>query len=283
MKKIPDITQIRILYKPYQDYIRRRRHEYYLQSPDSWYLKTLKGIHSGKRCFIIGNGPSLCAEDLDKLKGEYTFAANRIYEIFNQTEWRPTYYSVMDVTAESVSAIEKNVAELGHIFLRISRKRRQDEKLSLKYPVEKLTRIFLDDDGFFKTYQNACNYLSSYVSEDVSYHFSDGFTVTFIAIQLAIYMGFSEIYLLGVDFSYSVMRDADGKVHVDESIQDYFNGKRYGATMFNHNSMLHAYQVSREYCDNHNITIKNATRGGKLEVFERVNIDQILRGGGKGK
>ena len=40
--------------------------------------------------------------------------------------------------------------------------------------------------------------------------------------------------------------------------------------------MIDAYKVAKQYADDHNIKIYNATRGGKLEVFERVDLDDIL-------
>lgn len=280
MGRIQDIPQIRALFKPYLDCKRRKAHERYLRSPDSWYLKTLKGIHEGKRCFIIGNGPSLRSEDLDRLTGEYTFGANRIYEIFDQTKWRPSFYLLIDTVGDMQEIYRKAAqCDVGHMFIRLNIKDRKDEAKSLDFPVRKMTRVFFDIDGYFTTYQNTWNDGTAYVSVDVSDHFSNGCTVTFNSIQLAIYMGFAEIYLLGVDFSYSIMRDAKGKVHRDESIQDYFTGKRYDATVFNYNGMLHAYEAAREYCDNHGIKIYNATRGGKLEVFERVEFDKIFGGG----
>lgn len=277
MSKIKDIPMFRILCKPYMDAHRRRIHERYLRSPDSWYLKSLKGIHSGERCFVIGNGPSLCASDLDKLKGSYTFAANRIYEIFDQTKWRPTYYLIVDIDALHECYDNLRQYDLGHMFIRIDWNNRLDEKKSLDYPIEKMTRIILDNnDTYFTVFQNRWNQRVSYISEDVSDHFSNGFTVTFESIQLAIYMGFTEIYLLGVDFNYSVFYDADGIPHKVEGAQDYFSGKKYDTTIFNYNSMLHAYQIAKEYCRTHGILIKNATRGGKLEVFERVNFDNLF-------
>ena len=52
--------------------------KYYLSNlPNE--IKVFKNKHDGQRCFIIGNGPSLTAEDLNLLKNEVTFAANRIY------------------------------------------------------------------------------------------------------------------------------------------------------------------------------------------------------------
>ncbi len=63
------------------------------------YLSSLKDRHKGEKCFIIGNGPSLRAEDLQKLyeKEIISFATNRIFHIFDQTEWRPDYYVSEDV------------------------------------------------------------------------------------------------------------------------------------------------------------------------------------------
>lgn len=155
MKNFRENPEVRQFFVNILDARKKRIQERYLRSPDSWYLKTLKGIHAGKRCFIIGNGPSLCAEDLDKLKDEYTFAANRIYEIFYLTEWRPTYYFVVDVPIrpEVYAAITKHAPNLGHI-LKKDPKDTHNEKISLEFPIEKLTRIFLEEDGYFKIYQN---------------------------------------------------------------------------------------------------------------------------------
>ena len=78
LKSWKSIPLIRFLFLPFMDIKMLWAHKRYMRSPDSWYLKTLKGIHIGKRCFIIGNGPSLRVEDLEKIKDEYTFAANRM-------------------------------------------------------------------------------------------------------------------------------------------------------------------------------------------------------------
>ena len=62
-------------------------------------LRVLKDIHKNKRCFIVANGPSLQAQDLDFLENnnEITFGMNRIFKMFNKTNWRPTYYVCEDI------------------------------------------------------------------------------------------------------------------------------------------------------------------------------------------
>ena len=59
-------------------------------------LLDYKGIHEGERCFVIATGPSLTMEDLESLGGEYTIAMNSICKLYDQTDWRPTYYAVQD-------------------------------------------------------------------------------------------------------------------------------------------------------------------------------------------
>ena len=82
VKRIKRIRLLRVICKPWKDKQLKQLQIRYLQSGYSEKIKKLKDNYIGKRCFIIGNGPSLRIEDLNCLKGEYTFAANRIYEIF---------------------------------------------------------------------------------------------------------------------------------------------------------------------------------------------------------
>ena len=75
--------------------------------PDDRELGKLRNIYLGRRCFILGNGPSLRVDDLGRLKGEITFASNKIYLAFDKTEWRPSYFTLCDllVAAQNVEQI----------------------------------------------------------------------------------------------------------------------------------------------------------------------------------
>ncbi|NQU09812.1 hypothetical protein HQ590_03405, partial [bacterium] len=66
-------------------------------TPNDWRLAAYRNRHRGRRCFVLGNGPSLRTADLDRLQTEITFASNKIYLAFDQTAWRPTYYTVVDL------------------------------------------------------------------------------------------------------------------------------------------------------------------------------------------
>ena len=61
-------------------------------------LRMLKDTHLGEMCFIIGNGPSLSADDLEVLhkNNVLSFGFNRIFLMFDKTNWRPDFYVSQD-------------------------------------------------------------------------------------------------------------------------------------------------------------------------------------------
>lgn len=258
---------VRFLMKPFIDIKRKRDYSLYQNSSDSEYIKTFKNKFDGERCFIVGNGPSLRIDDLEAIKNEYSFGANRIYNLFSKTQWRPTFYLSVDLDVLRHSWKELDKYDFNEMFLATPL------KFDMSLFKNKATRIFQDPRFVVNKY----NDLTAYVSEDVSQVFSVGYTVTFTAIQFAIYMGFKDIYLLGMDFNFSTRRDKSGKTIKDNNVQDHFYTKKYQATVpFFYDNNLYAYNVARNYAEKHGIRIFNATRGGKLEVFERVSIDDII-------
>lgn len=228
-------------------------------------LKKLQGKYCGKRCFIIGNGPSLTAKDLNRLRDEYTFAFNRIYYIFDQTAWRPTFYCTQDAKIAKASAVEiREKITTPYLFAPINLKWYEDVDISSDY--------------FFSPKQ-AGEQVPEF-SEDIPRYIGVGNTVAYTAMQLAVYMGFSKIYLLGVDHSFQTYQDKDGNIIVDPNAKDYFCGQ------YNQDkdqlfipkldiSTL-SYMAAQAYAESHPVTIYNATRGGKLEVFPRVDFDFLF-------
>lgn len=232
-------------------------------------LRKLKGKFAGKRCFIIGNGPSLTVADLERLKNEYTFASNRIFGLYERTEWRPTFYCMQDfaLIKELVEELPKLIPKVKYNFF------------PYNIEGESLKKIG-KEKNVFKFYLNMVQFdeeKGPLFSEDISEQIYEGYTVTYAAIQIALYLGFKEVYLLGVDHSYSSNMNKDGK---GVSEKDYAEGMAK-VNMSNLNgaqldkSTL-AYKVADKYAREHGCIIYNATRGGALEAFRRINIDDIL-------
>ena len=86
-------------------------------------------------------------------------------------------------------------------------------------------------------------------------------------------MGCTEIYLLGVDCNYTrTNHHAFGFSPKEETLNSI---DTQGEAMAQ--NMTAAYRVAREYAESHGITIFNATRGGKLEVFPRISLEEALK------
>lgn len=228
-------------------------------------LAALKDSHKGEKCFIIGNGPSLTVEDLTTLhnKNIPCFASNNILKLFEKTDWRPTYYACDDIL------VLKDLEE------------RINKATDIKNKFIPINYHWFDNI-------NINDALYMYQSFDKDLYFCDNIakslvargTVTVTCMQLAAYMGFSEIYLLGIDHSYSKTVDSSGKVTVDNSVKDYFDDE-YAKTMEkkmipNLEATTYSYVKAKEHCDKIGVKIFNATRGGKLEVYPRVDFDSIV-------
>ena len=228
-------------------------------------LRRYHNIHKGERCFIIGTGPSLRVEDLEKLKGEITFGSNRIYEIFEQTDWRPTYYVNQDY--QLISKFSENIKALSvrRKFLPLDAMRFFPDEEDISFFVLRHKEFYPKDADF---------------STHIDRYMGQGFTVTYGAIQLAYYMGFSEVYLLGIDHNYSISLNEKGIPVMQDGTTDYFKGSKASNAGLNLPRVVEstmAYMTARKFADAHpGFKIYNATRGGKLEAFERVNLDSIL-------
>jgi hypothetical protein len=84
---------------------------------------------------------------------------------------------------------------------------------------------------------------------------------------MAAYMGFNEIYLIGADCNYSV----------DENKQHFMKSGYYATNYATiGNEMLFAYSVAKKELDKMGVKVYNATRGGMLEKFPRVDLDEVL-------
>jgi len=221
-------------------------------------LQAYHNLYSGRRCFIIGNGPSLRIPDLESLSNEITFAFNRVYVLFENTKWRPTFYLCQDPTIYRSCHKEINTTvRCKEKFLKPTGEKKYNFPNAIFYNVD---------------YRYSKKRIQPMFSNDVSNCIYDGRTVTYSAIQLAAYMGFNEIFLLGVDCYYSANNN-----HINENSypdKKMYDSKKVGMPPDIAYNFV-AFEAAKAYCINAGIKICNATRGGKLEVFERIDFDDI--------
>jgi hypothetical protein len=228
----------------------------------------LKDIFRGRRCFVVGNGPSLTIQDLEKISGEVTMGCNSIINLVMENKWKPTCYFFED------SGNFRNWEEHGYQMENIIK--------SCDYVITGLKndmyqRCGLKYDNLFYLY-GATDIPNIKFSDDITkYVYSFGTTVAYM-LQTAVYMGIKEIYLIGVDFSFGREIHADGSLIKNQNIRNHSElmGEEPQDLIYAVDLILKDYTLALEYANSHGIKICNATRGGKLEVFERVDFDSLF-------
>lgn len=236
------------------------------------HISKLRGRFSGKRCFIIGTGPSLKISDLEKLKEkkEITFASNRIFKLFGETLWRPDLYCVSDLEISAFYYKQICTLDIPYLFLVNMAGTQYEDEIDFSYFKGENKFIF----NIFKDYTD--NWQPNFSITPERYVVDGGITVTYSMLQLAYFLGFKEVYLLGVDFNYTDLSGNDRNLN-DHCCKDYISyGEKVNTPKVEES--LKAYKVAEEFGSRHNFKIYNATRGGKLDVFERVDFEAIFGG-----
>lgn len=222
------------------------------------YIKQFEDLHAGRRCVIIGNGPSLKHTDLSLLQNEFTFGLNRIYLLFDELGFETTYHVVVNKLV---------VEQCAEDFRRI------------KAPLFTTTA----NRKFLSGADNIA-YLSRLVgprfSSDASRGIWEGATVTYAAMQLAYYMGFTQVVLVGVDHRFAVAGTPNQVVESAGPDASHFD-PRYFAKGFRwqlpdlERSEL-AYRLARRAFEKDGRSIIDATVDGALTVFPKMPLEEAL-------
>lgn len=222
-------------------------------------LSAFKNIHKGQDCFIIGNGPSLKDMDLSPLASYHTFGLNKIFLIFEKFDLNLSY-----LVATNPLVIEQS---------------KQVYENDLKFP---MFLSYTGADGVIDERPNihrlhTLNTWSFY--DDISQPICEGNTVTFVAMQIAFFMGFERVFLIGVDHSFKQSGDSHETQIYDGNDEnhfhpDYFKGQKwqladvYGSEVSYHLANYHYKKSERQIFD--------ATVKGKLEVFPKITFEEAL-------
>lgn len=228
---------------------------------ESKYVGTLKNSHKGEKCFIVATGPSLTIEDLNKISESniFSFGMNSCVLVLDKTKWVPDILGIQDeyvyknvevklieeskgklanrvIVSNTIRSLFKSAKQYNEFFLHY---------LDHKYDRERTGRIMFSEE---------CS--------DVVY---DGYSILFSLMQIAVYMGFKEIYLLGTDCNYK-----QEKQHFVET--GHFDPYAMNAG----ERLIYVHSKFKEFADLHGVKVFNCTRGGMLEVYPRVSLEEVL-------
>jgi hypothetical protein len=222
-------------------------------------LRTLKDIHRGQRVFIIGNGPSLRQTDMSRLRNEFTIGMNRIFLMFPELGFQTTYLcSVNDLV------IEQSAAEL--------------QALNIPRFVSWRARRWLKPDDHL--YFLHTTYTGPKFSTDLTGRLWEGATVTNIALQVAFYLGFQEAILIGVDHNFVTQGKPNTTVTSQGDDPNHFSpayfGKGFRWQLPDLETSERGYRMAREAYEAAGRRVVDATVGGKLTIFPKVDYNSLF-------
>ena len=208
------------------------------------------------RAFVIGNGYSLAKTNLELLQNDITFACNRISKIYDTTDWRPTHY----VRAEEAGIQSPDTY-------------REDFEIHKDCEIWANPYFFEFIDKKKGHLIRACPHYLDNFDEDtcptqwhLPHYCSFGSTVN-VAIQIAVTLGYGPIYLIGCDLGY---KDNEPS-HFTDEYEKGLTGLRPARYANMNTFMAHVNAVRSSP-----VPIFNATIGGELEVYERVDYDGLF-------
>lgn len=236
----------------------------------------LKDIHRNERCFILATGPSIKKQDLKLLEGETCIAVSNFFVHPDYSIIKPKYYCIapyhQPITEE---AWQKWLGELDKgtdatMFFGLSDiERNQKNNLFMNRDI-----YFLNFSGSFEHYKRKNIDLTRAVPGPQS--------VPVMALEIALFMGFSEIYLLGCDHDWILhsgesrhMYDENNHVLVREGYDEWENSE-FENELKAYLNLWNQYKQIKLIADYQKIKIFNATNGGLLDVFLRRQYETLI-------
>ena len=240
---------------------------------DSKKIRKYRGCFEGQRCFIIGNGPSLNKIDLSMLQTEFSFGVDGIFYKTDETGFRPTFYVVEDSHVIKDNLDRINSYDVPHKFFPTHYRKLITKKNN--------TAFFRMNTGYYN--QKSPNFMVPRFSTDASRRVFCAQSVTMINLQLAYYFGFYEVFLIGMDFDYKIPDSAElngENILSTEDDPNHFHPEYFGAGKSWHDPHLdrvrNSYKLMKLAYESTGRSIFNASVGGKLELFDRVEFDSLF-------
>jgi hypothetical protein len=227
-------------------------------------LNFLKDRHQGQRCILVANGPSLNQMDLSFLRHETTIGLNKIYLGYKKFNFYPRYYVAINpiVIQQSVAQI-KALNAVKFLSEAAAKDLIGEDALTYHIPTQAYRR---DKHGVCR----------SVFRDDLALNgLYEGWTVTFAALQLAYFLGFNEVILIGLDHRYTFYGIPNQRQTLHENDVNHFDPNYFGGGQDWHTPDLKnseaSYRVAREFYESNGRKILDATVGGSCNVFEKID------------
>ena len=255
--------------------------------------KKFEGCCAGKRCFILGNGPSLNKVDFSLLADEYTFSVNQLPRNKDFALLKTNFHIWSDWRFFDLKKESKEDMELLDVMKKVNTGDNRPAVFYRYMAYDMVKEFGLDRelDIYYYEQVDPVDKLPKFV--DFTKLIPGFYTVIHYAVCLAIYLGFSEIYLLGCDCS-GFISTAEAKLgEAEKSLYGYSvseNEKKRMEKVAKQTSLRNElawyvglfddYQMINDYCKFHGVELYNASATTLLETIRRIDLETVLNGRG---
>lgn len=232
--------------------------------------QALKGKYQGERIFVMGNGPSLNQMPLYWLKDEYTMCFNRVNLMYERISWKPDFYVVIDdlVIKDNYNEINTEVLpQVQYAFFPDIHPSNVDVTSYIHN--KENVQWFIADKPEFSANMPYCGHNK---------------TVVNAGLQVAAWLGFTEIYLIGVDMTFGdqkVKKINKRDWEAGEDDPNHFDPRYFKKGRKYHNPTVHEmieqFEIGKRFFDGLRVNIFNAGVNGKLEVFPRTDFNSLFK------
>lgn len=242
----------------------------------------LMGRHAGERVFILACGPSIASQNLKLLKGETCISVSNFFVHEDIAAINPRYHCVPDVLTwhahNTPEYVEKWFREMAiglptsTIFLSFGDRRWVKQR-----------NLFADHDVRYILFEGNWDDAGARAF-DITGPVPPCQTVAVMALQIALFMGFDEIYLLGCDHDWAChfghsrhfYREEQNVLATRPGHDEWAGGGDLGDQFGACARMWEEYRLLRNTASPLGIRILNATAGGVLDVFPRVEFESLF-------
>lgn len=226
-------------------------------------LKSLKNKYQDEKCIIICNGPSLNAVNFDELQesGVYTIGLNKINLMFNKHSFRPN-----TIVCVNPFVIEQNL----EFFMNT------DINLFLDYYGLKRIKKINKAVKRKNIHLLHSTYITGAFAADITKSIAQGFTVTYVAMQVAFHLGFSKVAIIGCDHNFGTKGLSNLTIRQEGTEKNHFIDNYFApGTQWQLPDLLgseYHYQLARDVYNVNNRLMVNSTVGGALEIIPRLEL-----------
>ena len=217
--------------------------------------------YSNKKAVILCNGPSLLKSNLKLLENTFTFGLNKINLLFDNSDFRPS----------AIVAVNPYVIDQNRDFYKTT-----DIPLFLDQKAARSVGIHANSS---RTLLFSSSGFPGFSTNSI-YSVNQGATVTYVALQLAYFFGFTKVALIGCDHNFQTKGPDHKLVKAEKEDANHFDPRYFSAGMPwqlpSITESEESYMKAKRFYSMHHRQIFNCTSGGFLELYPRITLEDFL-------